>query len=111
MRHDPAVTRTRAAVRAVLADLDAGTLVLAAVSGGADSLVLAAAVAHVAPRLGLRAGAVLVDHGLQEGSLGRADSAAELCAGLGLDPVEVVGVEVGRAGGPEAAARTARYAA
>src|SRR3954467_15220767 len=109
MRHDPAVSRTRAAVRAVLADLEAGTLVLAAVSGGADSLALAAALAHVAPRLGLRAGAVVVDHGLQRGSAGQAVTVADSCRALGLDPVHVVPVEVGTVGGPEAAARTARY--
>src|SRR4051812_3261615 len=109
MRHDPAVTRTRAAVRAALADLDAGTLVLAAVSGGADSLALAAALGHVAPRLGVRAGAVVVDHGLQRGSAGQAATAAETCRALGLDPVDVVAVEVGAVGGPEAAARNARY--
>src|SRR3954464_8348344 len=109
MRHDPAVSRTRAAVRAALVDLDAGTLVLAAVSGGADSLALAAALAHVAPRLGLRAGAVVVDHGLQRGSAGHAVGAADACRALGLDPVDVVPVEVGAVGGPEAAARTARY--
>jgi tRNA(Ile)-lysidine synthase len=109
VRHDPAVDRTRAAVREAVADLDAGDLVLAAVSGGADSLALAAATGHAARRLRLRAGAVLVDHGLQEGSAGRAAAAADLCRTLGLDPVDVVRVEVGSEGGPEAAARTARY--
>src|SRR3954454_3119335 len=108
MRHDPAVSRTRAAVRAALVDLDAGTLVLAAVSGGADSLALAAALAHVAPRLGLRAGAVVVDHGLQRGSGGQPATAAAACRRLGLGPVDVVRVEVGDVGGPEAAARAAR---
>src|SRR4029453_3001545 len=43
-------------------------LVLVALSGGADSLALAAAVAFEAPRAGLRAGAVIVDHGLQDAS-------------------------------------------
>jgi len=89
--------------------------VLAACSGGADSLALAAALAFVAPRAGLRAGAVTVDHGLQEGSAARAASVAVVLAGLGLDPVRTASVSVdvgtGRAGGPEAAARTARYAA
>jgi tRNA(Ile)-lysidine synthase len=69
----------------------------------------------VAPRAGLRAGAVTVDHGLQEGSAARAASVAAVLAGLGLDPVRTASVSVevgtGRAGGPEAAARTARYAA
>jgi tRNA(Ile)-lysidine synthase len=94
-------------------DLAQGDLVLAACSGGADSLALAAALAFVAPRAGLRAGAVTVDHGLQEGSASRAASVAAVLTGLGLDPVRSVSVEVGtdRAGGPEAAARTARYSA
>src|SRR3954454_22240541 len=104
MRHDPAGSRTRAAVRTALADLDSGTLVVAAVSGGADSLALAAALAHVAPRLGLRAGAIVVDHGLQRDSAAHAAAAAGSCRALGLDPVSVVAVEVGPAGGPEAAA-------
>lgn len=111
MRHDRAVLATRRAVRDCLADVDAGDLVLTAVSGGADSLALAAAVAHVAPTLGLRAGAVTVDHGLQDGSAARAATVADTCRGLGLDPVAVESVSVGTDGGPEAAARTARYAA
>ena len=109
----PAVASVRNAVRACVADLAPGDLVLAACSGGADSLALAAALAFVAPRAGLRAGAVTVDHGLQEGSAARAASVAAVLAGLGLEPVRSVPVEVPavRAGGPEAAARTARYAA
>ena len=50
------------------AGLAPGDLVLAACSGGADSLALAAALAFEAPRLGLRGGGVTVDHGLQPGS-------------------------------------------
>lgn len=85
--------------------------VLVALSGGADSLALAAATAFEAPRAGLRAGAVVVDHGLQAGSADVAARAAEQARELGLDPVVVRRVEVGAEGGPEAAARTARYAA
>nr|WP_205709537.1 tRNA lysidine(34) synthetase TilS [Kineococcus siccus] len=88
-----------------------GGLVLVACSGGADSLALAAATAFEAPAAGLRAGAVTVDHGLQEGSGAVAEAAAAACRALGLDPVVVTRVAVGRAGGPEAAARTARLAA
>jgi tRNA(Ile)-lysidine synthase len=111
MRHDPAVLRTRAAVRAALRDLAPGAVVVVAVSGGADSLALAAATGHEARRLHVRAAAVTVDHGLQPGSAERADAVAETCRALGLDPVDVRRVRVGRAGGPEAAARAARYAA
>lgn len=85
--------------------------VLVALSGGTDSLALAAATAFEAPRAGLRAGAVIVDHGLQTGSADVAERAAAQARELGLDPVLVRRVEVGTDGGPEAAAREARYAA
>jgi tRNA(Ile)-lysidine synthase len=62
--------------------------------------------------MGLRVGGVTVDHGLQKGSASRAATVAALLTGLGLDPVEVVTVDVfGLPGGPEAAARAARYGA
>src|SRR5580692_10028441 len=108
----PAVAQARACVRRCLGDLEPGDLILAACSGGADSLALAAALAHEAPRLGLRAGGVTVDHGLQAGSARQAAAVAALLAGLGLDPVRSVRVAVAAAaghGGPEAAARAARY--
>lgn len=106
----PAVAELRVAVRQVLRD-HAGRLVLVACSGGPDSLALAATVAFVAPRCGVSAGLVTVDHGLQAGSAERARDVAGWAARAGFDPVETVAVEVGAEGGPEAAARTARYAA
>ncbi|MDT5032290.1 MAG: tRNA(Ile)-lysidine synthase [Actinoplanes sp.] len=85
---------------------------LVACSGGADSLALAAATAFVAPRLGLRTGLVTVDHGLQAGSAQRAAAVASWAAAAGFAPAEVATVDVaGLPGGPEAAARTARYGA
>ena len=104
----PAVAAVRAAVRPVLV---ADRAVLVACSGGADSLALAAAVAFEAARRGARAGLVTVDHGLQPGSTTQAARVAAIGYELGFDPVEIVPVSVGAAGGPEAAARTARYAA
>lgn len=110
----PAVADVRRAVRLSLADLaqrGSNDLVLVACSGGADSLALAAALGFSAPRLGLRSGLLTVDHGLQEGSAERAREIVRLAPTLGLDPAEALTVTVGRAGGPEAAARDARYAA
>lgn len=85
--------------------------VLVALSGGADSLALAAATAFEAPRAGIRAGAVVIDHGLQDGSDAVAARAAEQARALGLEPVVLTRVDVGTDGGPEGAARTARYRA
>jgi tRNA(Ile)-lysidine synthase len=113
----PAIAATRVAVRRALRQIGQASpdgLVLVGCSGGADSLALASAVAFEAPRAGLSAGAVIVDHGLQEGSCAVAGRAADQCRGLGLDPVEVVTVLVASSGsgsGPEARARDARYAA
>ena len=98
-------------MRLTLADVPKGALVLVACSGGADSLALAACLGFAAPRLGLRAGLLSVDHGLQDGSRERALAVAALAGPLGLAPAEALSVTVGRAGGPEAAARDARYEA
>src|SRR5690625_3631615 len=78
----------RAAARASLADLPAGSLVLVACSGGADSIALAAAAAFVGPRAEVRVGAITVDHGIQDGSAARARAVAATMVGFGLDPVE-----------------------
>ncbi|GAA6524809.1 tRNA lysidine(34) synthetase TilS [Intrasporangium sp. DVR] len=107
---DPAVAATRLAVREHFADVPEGGLVLVACSGGTDSLALAAALAFEAPRAGLRGGAVVVDHRLQEGSDVVAEKAAWTCRDLGLNPIEVAAAEVRVTGsGLEADARTARY--
>ncbi|MFF5174095.1 tRNA lysidine(34) synthetase TilS [Micromonospora sp. NPDC000089] len=107
----PPVAAIRVAVRRALAGLPPGP-VLVACSGGADSLALAAATAFVAPRLGRPAGLVTVDHGLQPGSAERAAAVARWAGEVGLSPAEAVPVTVaGRPGGPEAAAREARYQA
>ena len=111
MGPDPAVAAVRLAVRRTLAAVDTGGLVLVACSGGADSLALAGALAFEAAGSGHRAGGITVDHGLQEGSADRAAGVVRTLTGLGLAPSEAETVAVGSAGGPEAAAREARYAA
>ncbi|KAB1948215.1 tRNA lysidine(34) synthetase TilS [Micromonospora sp. ALFpr18c] len=108
----PPVAAIRVAVRRALIGLPTGGPVLVACSGGADSLALAAAAVFVAPRLGLAAGLVTVDHGLQAGSAQRAAEVATWARDAGFPLVQAVRVEVaGRPGGPEAAAREARYQA
>jgi tRNA(Ile)-lysidine synthase len=120
-RLTPAIADVRRAVRTALhsqggpgseADRDDERgLVLVALSGGPDSLALAAATAFEAERAGIRAGAIVVNHGLQPGSADVAARAADQARSLGLDPVLIRNITVGADGGPEAAARRARYAA
>jgi tRNA(Ile)-lysidine synthase len=108
------VAAVRNAVRQALRSADIGpeALVMVACSGGPDSLALAAAAAFVAPRLGLRAGLVTIDHGLQAGSAERADDVVAWAKSAVLSPALKVSVDVTpRGDGPEAAARSARYAA
>ncbi len=106
----PAIAEIRLAVRTALTALPDGAAVIVALSGGADSLALAAATAFEASRRGMRVMSVSVDHGLQEGSDAAAARAGQTAAGLGIDPI-VVRVQVDGGGGPEAAARDSRYRA
>jgi len=77
-----------------------------ALSGGPDSLALTAAAAAALPTT-----ALIVDHGLQAGSAEVAEIARRQAHDLGCVDAQVLRVTVGAGGGPEAAARTARYAA
>jgi tRNA(Ile)-lysidine synthase len=97
----------------------AATGLVVAVSGGADSACLLAAMAQLAapphgdaPRTasGLPIRAVHVDHGLQPAATALREASAALCARLRI-PLSVVPVAVTTGGGVsiEAAARDARY--
>jgi len=77
-----------------------------ALSGGPDSLALTAVATGILPTT-----ALIVDHGLQPGSDRVAATAGEHALALGCVAVHVLSVQVGTRGGPEAAARDARYRA
>ncbi|MGH3870545.1 MAG: tRNA lysidine(34) synthetase TilS [Pseudonocardiaceae bacterium] len=119
----PAVSEVRTAVRRFLTEHTghsglighrghrSGRAVAVACSGGADSLALAAATVHCAGRLGLAVHGLVVDHQLQAGSQTVARTTAETLDQLGCAEVRVLPITVTGPGGPEAAARRARYAA
>ena len=110
-RLTPAIAQTRRAVREVLAEL-APKKVLLAVSGGADSLALSAAVVFEAKKLKVEIAAAVIDHALQPNSEAIANQAAERLRAIGVQEVVVQRVVVKQTGeGLEAAARTARYKA
>ncbi|MDA2962453.1 MAG: tRNA lysidine(34) synthetase TilS [Actinomycetota bacterium] len=101
---------TRAAVRPWLEKLEAGDLVVIAVSGGADSLALAYALSLEAPKLAIDVHAVTVDHQLQSGSAIQAEKTAEQMKSLGIKTT-IAKVTVEITDGLEASARKARYGA
>ncbi|MGE2720252.1 tRNA lysidine(34) synthetase TilS [Mycolicibacterium celeriflavum] len=106
MDRQGAVAALRAAIAAFDRDFDGGDHWCVALSGGADSLALTAAAAGVKPTI-----AVIVDHGLQPDSAAVAETARQQAVALGCVAAQVITVDVGGEGGPEAAARTARYRA
>ncbi|KAF0836557.1 tRNA(Ile)-lysidine synthetase-like protein [Nocardia caishijiensis] len=103
----PAVLAVRRAVREWVVARGGRGPVVVGLSGGADSLALVAAAVVECGAVT----AVVVDHRLQDGSGAVARRAVEQALALGCVDARVVAVEVGRAGGVEAAARAARYAA
>ncbi|OBK80596.1 tRNA lysidine(34) synthetase TilS [Mycobacterium sp. 1165178.9] len=102
-----AVGQLRAVVEAFLkAHLATVEQWCVALSGGPDSLALTAVAAQLRPTT-----AVVVDHGLQSDSAVVAETARAQAISLGCVGAQVVRVQVSNRGGPEAAARAARYAA
>ena len=112
-RLTPAIADVRRAVReswdahAVVS----GDQILVACSGGTDSLALAAAAQFEGARAGVAVGAVIIEHGLQAVTAEVAKNTMTVLTDLGLGPVLIREVKVGSSGGPEAAARAARYEA
>jgi tRNA(Ile)-lysidine synthase len=109
-RQDP-VGQLRAAVEAFAkTHLVTGDQWGVALSGGPDSLALTAVAAQLRPTT-----ALIVDHGLQPGSAAVAETARVQAVALGCVDAKVISVRVGSPvgpkGGPEAAARVARYGA
>ena len=105
---------TLAAVQAVDAAVNQQDVQLVtACSGGADSLALAFAARYVATRRDLKYAAVIIDHGLQQGSADIAARVRDQLDRLGYHDVTITAVQVDRsaAAGLEAAAREARYRA
>mgnify|MGYP006268052249 CR=1 FL=1 len=102
-----ALVALRSAVRAALINFSAGDLILVAVSGGADSLALAAAANIEAEKLAIKLLGVTIDHQLQEGSKTQAEKVVSQ-----LDfPCIIESVVVEKGDGLEAEARKARYLA
>ena len=83
--------------------------VVVGVSGGADSMALALGAVWASPRTRSEVLCVVVDHGLQAGSVEVAQRTVDALMSRGI-AAEVRRVEVGRDGGIEAAARQARLA-
>lgn len=112
-RLTPAMADVRRAVREAWQrhSVTAGDHILVACSGGADSLALAAAAIFEGDRAGIKVGAVIVEHGLQEITKTVAQETKTTLIKLGAKPVLIKSVTVGTEGGPEAAARDARYGA
>lgn len=101
------VAQLRAAVQVFTrAHPDIGDQWCVGLSGGADSLALTAVAARLRPTT-----ALIVDHGLQPNSAAVAERARSQAIDLGCVAAHIIRVQVGSQGGPEGAARTARYAA
>jgi tRNA(Ile)-lysidine synthase len=106
-----ALVELRSAVRPHLEKLDAGDTVLVAVSGGADSLAMAAAILAESKEFLITAIAVTIDHQLQQGSADQAQKVSDQLKELGFQEIIIEKVSVDQSSGIEAGARTARYAA
>ncbi len=101
----------RHAVRDQIARLPVASRVGVAVSGGADSMALAAALALEYKESSYLLRAVIIDHGLQERSDLVANEASEQLKKIGYHDVVIIKVRVEITDGLESSARRARYEA
>jgi tRNA(Ile)-lysidine synthase len=106
-----ALVALRNAVKPFLSQLEAGDVVLVAVSGGADSLSLAYAVLKEATPLAITPVAITIDHQLQENSAAQAEKVSKQLKEMGYENVLTEKVVVTTESGLEAGARSARYQA
>ena len=103
--------RLQLSVREELKDLAAGDRILVAVSGGADSLALAAALHREVKERAIECIPVIIDHALQSDSAEVAKAASETLKQIGFSKIEIRRVTVTKVDGPESSARRARYEA
>lgn len=104
------VSEARHALSRAFGSLPAGARVLLAVSGGADSVALAASAAFAARRHGIQLHSLTVDHGIRPESAKEAADVVTHMRTLGID-ADAVSVTIRADDGPEAGARQARYEA
>ena len=105
----PALLELRKAIRIWFEKLEPNSKVCIGVSGGADSLALAAASKLEASNFPIDLVAVIVDHGLQENSGEIAQFAKQQLGKLGYQDVFIGKANVQVTDGIEASARRARY--
>ena len=106
-----ATVALRNAVKPFLLQLEAGDSFLVAVSGGADSLALAAALFIEAQPLALNPIAITIDHQLQDNSHLQAERVVQQMKELGYVQILTKKVLVNLESGLESGARDARYEA
>ena len=105
----PALLELRKAVRFWFEKLEPNSKVCIGVSGGADSLALAAAAKLEANNFSIDLVAVIVDHGLQENSAEISQFAKQQLTKLGFEDIFIGKANVQITDGLEASARRARY--
>lgn len=107
------LTKARLAVRQSLAlpIVEPGDQVIVAVSGGADSLLLAHCLQLEGVSQALAITAVVIDHQLQPDSAKISEEAKSRVHNLGISNVVIIPVDVVKQDGLEADARRARYQA